>query len=307
MAMDPFDEFQFKPLTEGLGFHKKPASLKDQVKTSGLVDDHLAALPSLPATETTTRKNMTFGDVISSLEKAPIKSAMADKSFLEVTEALPRTKPSEPKMKAMDIETPRPIQSPFPSSDIFRQPAKQPAGNPTQKNPTTSLNQPLQKSQAPAKQSTGTQRGATNDPRGKLTATAASVPAAFLDLFVVTAFSLIFLAALLSVTKVDLNVIVRAAQGEILTRISLGLVFLAIVQMYVVVSRAFYGRTLGEWTFDVQLGKSEDQDQTMYPMRVILRSLLTTITGFVLLPFLSLVIGKDLAGTWSGVQLYQQN
>ena len=44
--MDPFDEFEFKPLTEGLGFNKKPATLKDQVKTSGLIEEHFEAIPS---------------------------------------------------------------------------------------------------------------------------------------------------------------------------------------------------------------------------------------------------------------------
>ncbi len=34
--MDPFEEFEMKPLSEGLGFHKKAVPLSEQVKKSGL-------------------------------------------------------------------------------------------------------------------------------------------------------------------------------------------------------------------------------------------------------------------------------
>lgn len=305
--MDPFEEFQFKPLTDGLGFHKKPAALKDQVKSAGLAEEHLQNLPSTaPSSEAPiSKKGMTFDDVIGSLEKAPaqFKSAMPDKSFLEVTEALPRTKPAEPKIKAMDVEMPRPIQSPFPAPEIFRKPTTPGPSAPTVQK--TQVNTNIREKTATT--NAGVRRGAADSPQGRLVATSASVPAAMLDLFVVTAFALIFLAVLLSVTKVDLNVVIRGAESEMLTRVSLVLLYLLIVQMYVVVSRAFYGQTLGEWTFDVQLGLKQDQGQTMYPIRVIWRSLITSITGFVLLPLLSLIVGQDLAGRLSGVKLYQQN
>lgn len=37
--MDPFEEFEFKPLTDGLGFHKKKIDLDKETKTSGLIGD----------------------------------------------------------------------------------------------------------------------------------------------------------------------------------------------------------------------------------------------------------------------------
>ena len=44
MAMDPMDEFEFKPITEGLGFHKKAEKIKADVKSasSSLVQDRVA-------------------------------------------------------------------------------------------------------------------------------------------------------------------------------------------------------------------------------------------------------------------------
>ncbi len=92
-----------------------------------------------------------------------------------------------------------------------------------------------------------------------------------------------------------------------MTQISLGVLFVAVMQMYAIIARSFFGRTLGEWTFDLQIGRDEEQKLESYPLRIALRSLVTTVTGLVLLPILSLILGRDLAGWLSGVQLYRQH
>jgi hypothetical protein len=305
--MDPFDEFEFKPLTEGLGFHNKATSLKDQVAKSGLTNELLQSLPtSMPSEGTSSRKAITFDDVIGSLEKAPLKqnpSSLSNKSFLEVTEPLPRMRSSDA-FKTSELEVPRgPVQSPFPSSDIFRQP-QPPSSNkqvPSAFKQSSQLN--IQKKPS---SNIGTRRGAADSPIGKLVLASVSVPSAILDFVVVTALTLIFVSAMLSVTKVDIGILMNSTDSDLLTRISLGLLFLAIMQMYAVISRSFYGRTLGEWTFDVQLGLKEDQADTFYPMKVIFRSMLVSLTGVIILPLLSLLLRTDLAGRISGVRLYRQ-
>lgn len=297
--MDPFDEFEFKPLTEGLGFNKKPATLKDQIKDSGVVSEHFDAIPATAprsSEDLTPKKAMTFDDVIKSLEKAPLKPS--NKGFLDITEPLPRAKYSpSPEMsrpqvqKTSNMEVPRPLQSPFPSQDIFRQPM------------------PGMKKSPPAIKETarvGTRRGAADSPQGRLVPTQTSLPAASLDLIVATALMLIFLAVLMTTTKTDLNIVMRGINHESWTRVSFVILFLAIMQMYVVISRSFFGCTLGEWTFDVQLGKSEDQLNPFFPLKVIARSLIVTVTGLIILPLLSLVMGEDIAGMVSGTQLYEQ-
>lgn len=288
--MDPFDEFEFKPLTEGLGFHGKSQTLKEQVQSAGLSEEHLTSLPgSLPSSHELkdARKPLTFDDVVSSLEKAPLKPKLMDKNFLEMTEALPRSKE---KRQAMEVEIPRPVQSPFPSKELFRQP------------PTA-----VKKTPRPEPISNvGTRRGAADSPHGRLVPTAASVPAVALDFVVIFALSLIFLALLLSVTKVDLSVILRGVESEGPTRFSVILLFLAISQMYMIVSRAFYGSSLGEWTFDIQLGRKDEYKTSNYPFRVILRSAAVVVTGFIFLPIFSLLLGSDVGAKISGLQLYQQ-
>ncbi len=293
--MDPFDEFEFKPLTEGLGFHKKPASLKDQVRSAGLMDEHLQSLPaSIPLSGedlAAPKKQLTFDDVISSLEKGPLKSPMQGKSFLEVTEPLPRPRADMSALQSVEVELPRPapVQSPFPTPETLRQ-------------PTGAKKTPSQKEMASA----GTRRGAADSPQGQLVPLSASLPSALLDSVIVIALNLIFLAALLSVMKVDLGVVMNGMESDGWTLLSVISMIMAVAFIYLVIARSFYGRTLGEWTFDVQLGRNEDHRQAMYPVKVVARSLLVGFTGLALLPLLSLMIGRDVAGRICGVQLYQQ-
>jgi hypothetical protein len=291
--MDPFDEFEFKPLTEGLGFHKKTVSLKEGLRKSGVIEDELATVPAnVPRgllendSKIPQAKKHTFEDVLSSLEKTPLKKPSLN---LEFTETLKREK-----VKAMDIAIDMPIpqappvQSPFPQPDAFKKPT-------LKKIPTRS-----------EQASVGTRRGAADSPQRALEATPVSFGAACLDMIIVSAIAILFLIALLLVTKVDLAVVLTNLDRDPKTQVSLLVLFVTVMQMYAIVSRAYFGSTLGEWTFDVQLGQNQEQSKESYPLRVALRSLLTTITGLVFLPLISAALGYDVAGRLSGVQLYRQ-
>jgi len=300
--MDPFDEFEFKPLTDGLGFHKKTVSLKDGLKKSGVIDDELQGVPmSMPQSllEETARpsnRKTTFDDVLSALEKTPLarSSSTPDLTF---TEPLPRT---ENKKQALDFEIPpAPVHSPFPQPEAYKNPLKIP-------NHIEKVGTMVDLPKAAKAEKVGTRRGAADSPQRSLMPAAASIPSAILDGIIVFALSLVFLVALLMVTKVDLNVVVRNINKDIMTQTSLAILFIAVMQMYTVIARAFFGRTLGEWTFDVQLGQDKEQELESYPVKVALRALLTTVTGLILLPLISAVMGRDIAGSVTGVQLYRQ-
>jgi hypothetical protein len=152
----------------------------------------------------------------------------------------------------------------------------------------------------------GPKRGASNSPGPQLEPATVSLQAAILDAVVVTAVTLLFLVSLVLITKIEIFSVFASAKTDITTQLSLILLFLAVMQMYVVVARSFYGRTLGEWTFDYQLGRDEEHSRTMYPILVTLRSLLIILTGLITLPVLSWMTGKDLAGRVTGVALFQQ-
>ena len=281
--MDPFDEFEFKPLTEGLGFHKKAVNLKDTAPESPLFDDELTDIPggypaSTDSAPTPKKQTNRFEDVLSALEKAPLQR----KSELEFTDVLPREAPT---------------QSPFPKREAFRQPT-----------PAPEVTRPVPTQARDEQNKVGTRRGGADSPAParRLQPATISIPSAFLDFVIILALALVFLTSLLAVTKVDLNVVMRNLSADVMTQISLGVMFVAVMQMYVVIARSFFGRTLGEWTFDLQIGRDEEQSRQSYPFRVAARSLLVTVTGLFFLPLISAVLRRDLPGSLVGAELYRQ-
>lgn len=281
--MDPFDEFEFKPLTEGLGFHKKTMNLKESLKSTGVIDDKLDMIPALEHIEPAPVKRHTFDDVLSALEKTPLQRTQTLPPELQFTDTLPRVK------QAISVDVPvnspsvPPVQSPFPKIETYKK-------------------VPSQKDMS----SVGTRRGAADSPQSRLMPATISFASAFLDLIIVTAFALVFLSALLFVTKVDLGVVFANVNRDNMTRVSLGLLFVTVMQLYVVIARSYFGQTIGEWTFDLQIGQDEEQRLESYPLRIVLRSFLNVITGIILLPLVSALIGRDVAGQMSGVKLYRQ-
>ncbi len=284
--MDPFDEFEFKPLTDGLGFHKKSMNLKEGLSRSGVVEDELQGIPiSMPGemSELARRERKTqhsFEAVLSALEKTPLKRS----KDLQFTEPLPRDREVR---QGLEIEMPRaPVQSPFPQPDAYKRPN-------------------LKIPDAPP-DTVGVRRGAADSPVRKLSPASVSFAAAGLDGIIVMALAIIFLIALMMVTKVDMASVLINVDKDHMTQACLFVLFVAVMQMYVIVARSFFGQTLGEWTFDLQLGRDEEQASESYPLRIALRCLLNTVTGLVLLPLLSAMLGRDVAGQFSGVQLYRQ-
>jgi hypothetical protein len=108
------------------------------------------------------------------------------------------------------------------------------------------------------------------------------------------------------VTKVNLNTVIANVSRDVMVQIALGVLFLTVMQMYVVIARSFFGQTLGEWTFDLQIGRDEEQFTETYALKVAFRSVLNLITGMVFLPLVSAMLGRDVAGQLSGVKLYRQ-
>ena len=153
----------------------------------------------------------------------------------------------------------------------------------------------------------GIRRGAHDALIKPLRPAAVSFASAALDSVVILALSLIFLVSLLLVTEVDLGGVMSSLQREASVQISLLVLYLAIMTMYTVILRSFFGRTLGEWTFDFQMGTDEDIQKMAYPLRVVWRSVLNLITGVVLLPLISAMLNKDIAAPVTGLQLYRKN
>lgn len=129
--------------------------------------------------------------------------------------------------------------------------------------------------------------------------------ASLIDFVVVFGLVNLFMSSLLFVTKLDVFQIVTKTYKDPMTQISLGLIFLGSCFLYTVISRAFFGMTLGDWALDMQLGSEIQRKSVYYPIRVSLRFFLNLFTGFVLLPFLSVLFRKDIAGAITGLSLYR--
>lgn len=305
--MDPFEEFEFKPLTKGLGFHKKSSELKKQ-----MLEGAASAAPKtshdLPETAPLMTEGETdlvsenkepksqkeaYADLLKALEK-PMSFESKDEGGLEMTEPLPREGAVETAVASPDVDLPDMNMPELPPMNEMPEMVEKPA-------------EPSFEEKKAELFGKSASRGASNSPKIKILEPASvGVAAGILDSIFVVALSLIFLVSLILVTGVNLSSVIFNTQTDVTTQISMGVLFVAVMQMYVIVSRSFFGRSLGEWTFDMQLGDDNQHKASTYPLRVLLRSLVTIVTGVVLLPVLSLLFGRDLAGAMSGLQLYRQ-
>ena len=82
------------------------------------------------------------------------------------------------------------------------------------------------------------------------------------------------------------------------------LVFSALFLSYKILSRVFYGRSLGEWSSRHQMGLIIQQHSLSYPLRLLVREIFCLATGIFLFPLLSSLIRRDIGFYVSGLQTY---
>jgi hypothetical protein len=134
---------------------------------------------------------------------------------------------------------------------------------------------------------------------------AANFPAALVDGLIVAGFSILCLVSILVVTNVNLVGLLTSTTTDVSARIHLGLLGLFVLHFYLLVSRSFFGASVGEWAFETGLGTQDQRDRLLYPLQVLWRTVLCTGTLF-LLPILSWLIGRDVLAILSGVSLEQR-
>lgn len=348
--MDPFDEFEFKPLTEGLGFHKKSeksAKSADIARPNSRVErdtSNLSAAGSTAASLADTRSLALNSEIENELLGRESTRAPSQ-SISDLIASLP------PSLDFVDSE--RPLQSePKSRPQIFQPLAREeynasPAQNssagatigqvlPTPGSkaishvstaaaipvPTIGGLRPPQASPYrdrldesfskafPHAERTAVKRAdlgsvvATES--GQLIAIPTHFGAAFLDAMVITGMSAVLLVCTVMITHVNLLGLLNNTQTDGPTQIHLALLFITVLQLYVLTARSFFTATLGEWAFELQLGSPTDQKRSIFPLLVAWRSLLMTATGLVIVPLLSLIFRRDLAKYVTGLQLYRR-
>lgn len=287
------DDFEMKPLTAGLGFHKKSVSLKEHISKAGLADQSVRrGLPPSPPKELLDPNTRSSREIIDQLHDALKPKAKAP----SLSQTLPRSL-----NELNEIEDRAPLKRPNQGPARPGQPSR------GQRDDGVVGRVNFQIPDKNLSESTSVRRGGHDNLVKTLAPVAVSIPAILLDSIVVLALSLIFLVSLVMVTGVKLPSVLQSTQGEFTTQVSMIVLYLAVYEMYAIISRSFFGSTVGEWTFDLQLGDGKQIEKAHYPAMVLWRSILNLLTGLILLPLISLVINKDLAAGMTGLQLYRRN
>lgn len=311
-----FEDFEFKPLTEGLGFHKKNSANKsaskelpplepksklssalDNLKTTSLLGNlSQVETPKFEdaKSEAPTRLDSVFESRVELPELAPEVSVASSGLFSKV---LPRTEQDVPKK----IE---PVVAPIPK---FNPRFGRPLANPAIQD------QKIQDSGILAVLDAKTQTEAVIKPNKidttvevKYAEVAPAPLSLFLDVTVIAGLSILFMLGLVVATSIDIVPILNNIAQDLGAQLAVALLIYSVSQLYLVLSRSFFGQTLGEWSMDTQLGLPKEQESLSYIFKLISRTLLLTLTGFIVLPLISMIMGRDYAGRATGLKLYRK-
>ncbi len=132
---------------------------------------------------------------------------------------------------------------------------------------------------------------------------AAHFGSAILDTLVAVALGCVLLALALSITDANLLALLENSQTDQATILSLALLFITGGLLYVLAARSFVGATLGEWSYEIRVGSLAMRTRWFYPVLVMWRGLLVAATGFVVLPTVSLIAGRDVLKYVTGLSL----
>ncbi len=263
---DPLEEFEFRPINEGLGFHRKN-------KTQNLANT-LTSRPTATTSHTVSPQVMTFN---SPLPRNEVKTELRTGTFGNMD-------------TIHNIEQKRNLNIPTIEDDSIAK--AQSAVNEILKN----LNQKRQIDFI-----SDAEREAKIFKKSKPIMSAAG-----LDAMLITAAFLMTMIAMLSITKIDLFLNLSHPETSGLIYLATGLLFATVTFIYMVINRAFLGFTPGEWAYDQRCGQEADLQNLSYIPRLALRSLVVMLTGFITMPLLSYLFNKDMAGQLSGVNLYRK-
>lgn len=308
--MDPFEEFEFKPLTDGLGFHpKKKGEITEETAKKSAIEKN-PAIGGLSASGPLLRNTINSNKPLNHEDKntgltpplpkksyapaAGSENAIAAKAELGQLDFLKESPTAKEAKNAPKL----PGQKADVIDELVRS-FRNPKGQFEEKGTQTLKNKSLQGNISQSKEifKNKQMKLEAENPR-----VAWSLMPFVVDAMMVLALSLISLIVALLFTEADLIGELSLSEPDPYFILAVLLVFVATMFSYTVGMRTFFGATLGEVVFDLQTGGNSAQ-QNFYPVRVFLRSLLVLATGLVTLPLISLFMQRDLAGELTGTEL----
>lgn len=275
---DPFEEFEFKPLTEGLGFHnQKKAEAKTEARGESAQDLKFEARRSERRPDPT-RASSPKSFVDDLLDLSTLDSGKLDRPLLK-TPLLKRSTPSS------EIPAPAPLPVTSKVEEVMKS---------------------LQKHNWDFNDTQTARKNLKAAPEYSFRPSNYDLSALILDSMLVIAGFLGSLIVLLMVTRVDLVAAVTTSSTELLVLAFFSLLG-SICWIYLTVNRLFLGATPGEWVFDQRLGAPEVQGTATFALKAVARATLILLSGLVVFPILSLFADHDLLGRWMGLELHQKN
>lgn len=321
--MDELDNFDFKPLTKGLGFDKKAEQAKVQKKT--IIDTPKKntepviseSLPSMTFKETPTKPlAKETKSIAPDLFERSIEKEKVDESSRTIKDMLNALPPSLDFADKATSTIPSRNYNPVGRADYITPPYDKPkmpleakgeiATDIEKANLDISLDNTLEK----AFPKLGFRKPffhQTVEIKPQFTPVTASFTSGVIDALVIGGMTALFLVCLVMVTQVDLIAVILHTQAPLSVWMEVGAIFLGVYCVYYMWTRGYWGSSLGDWAFDMQLGLEEDRLKWYYPLMVIARMVLVACTGFILLPLISFLIKKDVISSITGVSLYSKN
>lgn len=310
-----FDKFEFKPLTDGLGFDKKAD--KQKAKTSNPTVD-------ISSFEIESPKKKEPNLFEKPVDWSGTASSRASKSIADMLESLPPSldflnePATDSKKKREEPKIYNPIgREDYPVAQLQKEELfepqlkeiKKPATEvkpPVEEKVDVSLNNTLEK----AFPQEGFRRPffqQSVEIKPQYTPVSASITSGILDFLVITGVMTLFLVSLVLFTGVDLLAVVLNSQATRSVWIELGAIYFGVYILYYLAARGIWGSSLGDWAFDIQLGLEDERKRWYYPFQIITRMTGVALTGFIILPLLSLIFKSDLAYGFSGLRLHMKN
>ncbi len=288
------ENFEFRPLTQGLGFDKNTENSERKSRAIPVADPEKDVIKR-------TQFEMPESDFVKPNDTPVSRSLKKMLDSLPPSVDFKEDRKREDRLMGPSLPVKPEIKTP-----VYR-PIMQPTTAPSMSNTQfdVTLNDSL--SQAFPKADVNKKfyhQMVTPIPQYKEVALSAA--SAIIDFAVILGLASLFVVSLVAFTKVDIILMLTNSQMSTRTMIELGALYLGVTLFYFMLARGLYGSTLGDWAFDVQLGSEKERNHMMYPFQVLFRTFIILVTGIILVPLASFGFGKDLAYYFSGLKLYSR-
>ena len=141
--------------------------------------------------------------------------------------------------------------------------------------------------------------------KAKTQSVAFSWPSIMTDALIVLSLNLLVISALIFSAQLDISNVLSNLQNNTSAQLAAVVFVLVVLKTYILLTRSFWGRTLGEWTWGLQMGRTEQIKKIWYPALILWRSLLVFATGFVVFFTLSILCRRDILYYLTGLRLYK--